>query len=558
MKILFCAQHFSYVRNYESVVRALSARGHQVHVAAERQEQMGGRQLVERLTEECPGVTWGWSPALEEEPWFNFAAKLRHTLQYVRFLDPAYDDRPKYRERAAVNTPRVLRRLLATPLTRPAAVRRLLAALLVRAERLMPSSARLEAFLREASPDVVLLASVTNPGSPEMDHLKAARRMRIPVAMCVFSWDHLSGKSWIRIAPDQVIVWNETQRREAIEEHFLPADRVVTTGAQCWDQWFDRAPSRSREAFCRDVGLDPLQPFVLYVCSVLSRPAPNEAQFVIDWLRRLRASDDQVLRHAGVLIRPHPERMDEWDGVDLPAFSNVAFRGRNPVDPAAKDDYFDSMHYASSVVGIVTSAFIEAAVAGREVLTIELPEFALHQRGAPHFRYLVDVAGGLLHSAPDFDGHFAQLRACLGGASDSRSARNRRFLEAFVRPHGLDVPATPRFVEAVERLAASGPAPLDEPASPWLGVQRALVHRLAAAGAHGFGEWLLMDVRDAEHAAAEAAKARGREQAAAEKEERVRARQRDRDARLKAKQVQRREKGRRRSSKEHASHGNVA
>ncbi len=32
--------------------------------------------------------------------------------------------------------------------------------------------------------------------------------------------------------------------REATELHGVPADRVVVTGAQCYDQWFDRAPAR--------------------------------------------------------------------------------------------------------------------------------------------------------------------------------------------------------------------------------------------------------------------------------------------------------------------------
>ena len=34
-------------------------------------------------------------------------------------------------------------------------------------------------------------------------------------------------------------------------------ERVVVTGAQCYDQWFNRRPSRTRDEFCRDMGLDP-------------------------------------------------------------------------------------------------------------------------------------------------------------------------------------------------------------------------------------------------------------------------------------------------------------
>jgi hypothetical protein len=548
MNVLFCAQHFTYFRNYESAIRMLAERGHQVHLVAEESEELGGQALVERLAAELPQVTWGFAPDLEREPWFNLAGKIRHGLEYVRFLDPAYDDRPKYRYRAQVWSPRVLRALFRCPGSRASLVRRAVGNALVRCEELLPASEALDAFLRSHAPDVLLLASVTNPGSPQMDYLKAARRLRIPVAMCVFSWDHLSGKSWIRIAPDRVLVWNDTQRQEAIEQHGLPADLVEVTGAQCWDQWFVRQPSRTYDAFCRELGLDPARPFVLYACSVLSRPAPNEAQFVLDWIRRIRSSSDPRLRDVGILVRPHPERMGEWDGVDLAPFRNVAFRGRNPVDPAAKDDYFDSLFHCAAMVGIVTSAFIEAAVVGREVLTLELPEFSLHQRGAPHFNYLVEVAGGLLKVSHSFEEHFTQLAGAMAGPR-ARSAQNARFLEAFVRPRGLDVPATPVFVESVERLAAQGPAapPLTAPAA-W---QQSLVHRLAhAASAGGAVEWMVMDVRDAESAVVEAGKARGKREAAAERDARERDLQRARARAIREKEESKRRKQRKRATRE--------
>jgi len=551
VRVLFCAQHFTYFRNYDSVVRALAERGHRVHLVAEEAEELGGQQLVERLAAEHRGVTWGFAPDLEQEPWFNLAAKIRHGLEYVRFLDPMYDARPKYRYRAEVRSPRLLRQLFRLPGARASLVRRIVASALVRCERLLPPSTALDAFLREQAPDVLVLASMTNPGSPQMDHLKAARRLRIPVAMSVFSWDHLSGKSWIRIAPDRVIVWNETQRHEAVAQHFLPADRVEVTGAQCWDQWFGRAPSRSRDAFCRDMGLDAGVPVLLYACSVLSRPAPNEAEFVLEWIRRIRASEDPRLRGIGILVRPHPERMDEWDGVDLRSFTNVALHGRNPVDAAARNDYFDALYHCAAMVGIVTSAFIEAAIVGREVLTLELPEFSLHQRGAPHFNYLVEVAGGLLRVSMTFEEHLAHLADAVEQASGGRSAQNRRFLEAFVRPRGLDAPATPVFVDAVERLAAAGPSPEQEPRSAWWNWQQSIVRRVAIAGsAGGAVEWLLMDVRDAESAIDEAGKARMKRDAAMARESREREQRRQRERALRDKEESRRRKVRRRASRE--------
>src|SRR5262249_59135229 len=111
----------------------------------------------------------------------------------------------------------------------------------------------------------------------------------------------------------------------------------------------------------------------------------------------------------GVLVRPHPERLKEWSGIDLGRFDNVVFHGANPIDARAKHDYFEALYYSRAVIGLVTSAFLEAAVVGRPVLTFTLPAYRVHQEEMLHFRYLTSVGGGLLRTAPDIAAHLEQL-----------------------------------------------------------------------------------------------------------------------------------------------------
>ena len=73
MKLLFVARHFTYYRNFDSVVRALADRGHEVHLFAEREETMGGRELVERLAAMSPRITVGFLPPRADERWFSIA-----------------------------------------------------------------------------------------------------------------------------------------------------------------------------------------------------------------------------------------------------------------------------------------------------------------------------------------------------------------------------------------------------------------------------------------------------------------------------------------------------
>src|SRR5258706_3441336 len=311
MKALFTALPFGTYRNFDSVVRDLAARGHHAHLLADEEESFGGQALVERLAAEHPTITWGWTPSPADEPWFAVALKLRFALDYVRYLDPQYAEARKLRLRNIERAPRVVR-WMTSGIGGALIGHRMVARALKAVERMLPRSRAITKLLEEQQPDVVLLTSLTFSRSLAMDQLKAARALGIPTAACIMSWDHLSSKALVHIAPDRTLVWNDVQKREASEMHRLDADSIDVTGTQCYDQWFDKRPARSREEFCRTVGLDPSKPFVLYVCSAMSPvPDPVEPVFVKEWIESVRASSDPMLRTAGVLVRPHPERVRE-------------------------------------------------------------------------------------------------------------------------------------------------------------------------------------------------------------------------------------------------------
>jgi len=496
MRFVFSAPHFAYFRNFESVLEALARQGHHIHLAADEAETFGGRALVERLVAAYPRVTCGSVPSAVDEPWMPFAQKVRYALDYVRFCAPRYADVPKLRLRNVERAPRIVRWL--TKSFGSSLVARALKWL----ERSMPRSASMRSWIEGLAPDALILTSLTFSRSSAIEQLKAARGLGIPTAAAIMSWDHLSSKALLHIAPDRSLVWNAVQKREATEMHGLRPDTIVVTGAQCYDQWFERSPSRSRDAFCADMGLDPSRPFVLYVCSAMSPvPTPVEPQFVKEWVAALRASADPSLRNVGVLIRPHPERVKEWVDVNLDGFDNVVVRGGTPIDSSSKADYFDALSFSRAVVGLCTSAFLEAAIAGRPVLTLLLPAYRMHQDGMAHFRYLLSVEGGLLHAAPDMTSHLRDLSDVLS-RSEAREERNVRFLTAFVRPGGLDVPATPAFVAAVEQFA-SLPRQVDSRFAN-LTTSQKVVGWMAGATRSGIGYWLMMDAIDTARAHNEA------------------------------------------------------
>ena len=117
----------------------------------------------------------------------------------------------------------------------------------------------------------------------------------------------------------------------------------------------------------------------------------------------------------------------------------------------ADHSLFHTLYYSAAVVGLNTSAQLEAGIVGRPVYTLLQDEFVDGQQGTLHFKYLLKENGGFVDVAPDFEGHRRQLAAAVGGEYDRDAIR--RFTERFLRPSGLDRPATPIMVKAIERFA---------------------------------------------------------------------------------------------------------
>ncbi len=464
MKIVFFMRHRGYVRNFESMLVGLAERGHDVVVALGEVATpwLGSAPATSHpLAASCPTLEFRAAPR-QKGVATVLGRRLRVARDYLRYLTPAYDDAEPLRARARGKAPLSIRALVHMPGIRSRAGLARLDRALGRLERRLRPPREIVRFLAAEAPDAVLVTPLIELGSPQTAIVRAAQASGIPVALCVASWDNLTNKGGIREELDLVAVWNEAQRREAIELHGVSPERVVATGANAYDHWFEWQPTTSREEFCASVGIPADRPFVLYVGS--SRfIAPNEVPFVVGWLEFLRSHSDPALRELGVVIRPHPQNAAQWEDFDASAFAGVAVHprgGQDPVDRASKSSFYDSIHHSAGVVGINTSALIESAIVGRTVYTLALPEVRRGQEGTLHFRHLVQAGGGVLEVANSLEQHAEQLQRGL--AAPDAANRNKPFLEEFVRPFGLDTPAAPRLIEAIERIAGAAAGEADD------------------------------------------------------------------------------------------------
>jgi len=460
VKILFSTSSYGFLRNFQSSIRRLAEQGHDIHLLAERSDTVDGQKMADALVAEHPDrITASFLRSSRHRLWYTLGTGLRAALDYWRYLDPRWDASPKLRARAASMAPGFAGHLLEWPLVGSRSSLTLLSRLFHAVDRRLPPPAEIAEVFERERPDLLLLTPLLYFRSHQVDHVRYARARGIKSIVGIGSWDHLTTKGLIHEVPDRVLVWNEAQKQEAIDLHTVPGDRVIVTGSQAYDHWFDMRPSVDRQAFCARVGLDAARPILLYLCSS-SFIAPYEAGFVRSWVAAIRSSTDPWVRSVGLLVRPHPQNAEQWQTVDLPSeFENVSVwpkAGMNPIGGAARHEYFDSMYHAEAVVGVNTSGMIESGIIGRPVYAVQVTEFAATQDGTLHFQHLKNVDGGLLHLANTLDEHVAQL-ARLPVDGEAGREQVRRFIKGFVRPHGLDVAATPRVVAAVEEFAA-GPA----------------------------------------------------------------------------------------------------
>ena len=492
MKLLFIARHYTYFRNYDFALRELAARGHRIHLAVEIVDKLGAEAAVQALARDCPGITYGMVPPRQADTWSGVAQGLRLGLDYLRYLEPFYDTAPLRRVRAHDRAPRLLLALAHPPAIGGTMWRRVYGTCLHWVDAFVPPPKSIVEFVHEHRPDAVLVTPLVDLGSQQIDYVRAARLLGIASCLPVWSWDHLTSKAYLRDRPERVLVWNETQRREAVDVHGVPDDKVIVTGAQCFDHWFTRVPSRTRETLCAELGFDPKRPIVLYVCTGLIKGSPREPQFVREWLETIRSSGDPILEACNVLVRPHPAQTEDWQDVDLRECSPVAVWGGNPVDERTRSDYFDALYHSAAVVGLNTSAFIEAGIVGREVLTILEPRYHDNQEGTAHFRYLLQIGGGLLRVGRDRPSHVKQLGEALRKPVTEEHP-HKAFLEGFVRPRGLGHAATPDFVAAVEGLASCRVSRAHVIGASW---RRAAVGRIAQWGSRVAGESLVSSPRE--------------------------------------------------------------
>jgi hypothetical protein len=295
----------------------------------------------------------------------------------------------------------------------------------------------------EADCSALALSNVQPAGA--VPFLAGARRLRLPVAAHVASWDHTVGKGVISPHCAVYVVQNRVMEEDLRRYHGIGPERVRVTG---WPQTdvFHRRRARSQyEALLRGYGLDPARPLVLVMGNTPTN-APYEGRFVerlVGWW------GEHARERFHLLFRPHP-RDREW----RERFAAAAGRDGAAVQEASftdLDDLATLLQHGDAVVANAGTILLDALVNDRPAVCV------LYDEGAPpgerwaaknvvgkHYEEL--AASGAFYRAESFDEVAAGIERALASPDELAEARRRVVAEVVGEVDGR---AAERVVDAI-------------------------------------------------------------------------------------------------------------
>ena len=268
MRILVALRHAGYARRFRSTIELLGERGHEIVLVVGKhwRSDESIQDAVAKLGLDVPGLKMREGVESHRRVERDLASALRSYLAYLWFLEPGLARAKKPRARSAGNIPPGLR-TLSSVAAESALALRFLEFKVGELERALPPPDSFRQLIAEENPDAVVVSPLLERSVPQIGYLRAAREQGIPTGLCVASWDNLTNKGPMQGPIDLVTVWNDAQRREAVELHRVPPARVAVTGAPVYDRWFGLSATSARDEFCRRVGFPP----TIRTCSTSAR-----------------------------------------------------------------------------------------------------------------------------------------------------------------------------------------------------------------------------------------------------------------------------------------------
>lgn len=453
MKVLFVLDNYIKYYSIDDVVRDLIRRGHEVIVVVgEYKKDSVPDDALQKAVTELPNFRV--EPLIKRRYIGKYVRGIRELLNYAYILN-----NETMRRWDVLNWGRYFHPLwwkfVSSHPGKQILKNRTVQKQLRFIERMLPIVPAIRDHLRRLAPDILIAIPLISGDSREGEYVQTAKGIGIPTVFSMFSWDNITTKGTFHSNPDFYIVWNEALAKELVELHGIPQERIYITGAQRFDRLIDSMNGYilPREEFCRIAGLDADKKYILYVCSTFILDGQLKKSLDEDVLVLEIASDlerHKETKDVQILVRPHPQNLTvipallAESGRNISVFPNP---GEFPDTEEKRRMFYNSIYHSIAVVGVNTTAFLEAAALDKPCITV-IDEVSSETQQLPHFHHLADA--GFLETAHNTN-ELAHILKNITAGVDVHADRRSQFVRDFLRPTGH--PAVDTYVELIESLS---------------------------------------------------------------------------------------------------------
>lgn len=239
-------------------------------------------------------------------------------------------------------------------------------------------------YVKKYKPAIVLTAS---PGLWPLDAyaVLAAKKAGLLTAAINFSWDNLTVYPKHLRRTDYLIVWNEMNKKEALELHCYKENQVFVSGILRFDYYFTKsAKEASRQEFLKSKNLDPSNQTILYAAKTQGRFYKDFIKSFIDW-----RNQGSIPKNLNLFIRLHPlDSMESYRDFFGQPNIHLEYGGSPKQSDAEKgqkiemdeDDLINmkqTLKYCDLCLSVSSTVSVEACIFDKPVINIGfVPEFS--------------------------------------------------------------------------------------------------------------------------------------------------------------------------------------
>ena len=458
MNVLIYLGHQGLVRHFNSAIIAFSEKGHTVNVIIDNAKLVQKYESLDVIDEwqkygiiilkDFPSLLISFPKSDLTALWRRSLNSLYHYLFYFKTEHPS----KTLAYRNIKGMPKLVRWSMVF-LTKLRPLSKLVDKKLTKKENNRTISTDLLTRLTSLNPDLIITLPLVWQNIRDCDLILAAKMKKIPVVSYVPSWDNFSTKGRIITKPDKIFTWNESLKLDAVKIHSCRNSEVEVVGAIVFDGLFEWKKTFKTQVL-RDERLRA--DYVLYVCSSNSIiegeiGERDESQLILKTALALKNSKRS--KPIKLFIRSHPlgklpDLREKAKKLGCSYIIEELHQGLT-FEREGREDFYEQLAYSKAVIGLNTSAFMEAAILNKICIsTADLLEKPKKTFG--HLKHLRESKFiKFPHSVAEISNFFDEKENIL---NENYKTLATNFVKKFIRPNGIEDSASNQLVKSAENL----------------------------------------------------------------------------------------------------------